>query len=322
MQRSCRQFGNQHVSASSWLPAVSLVAGLTFWAGLQEAHAAEPKPEPFKFMNIHFETNASGCDMGIQILFDTDGVTELSIEGPNDVIVFSSWTPAGKEDTHDQTEGFQERVEPPISELENALGCDSSPDAISLGKLFEAWPAGTYEFEATSGGVDFEGETRLTHKIPAGPEITAPEDGAVVPHDQPLVIRWNKVTGPILPNLGPVEIVGYHVVVKDVTDRNCRDHCSRLRSTLMSRRTKRASSCRSSTSSRTEFTSSRSCRPRRVPTRPSRRVGFSVRFRELLQIANCRNWRNARNQSAQRPARPSANADASRYHMHCSASAN
>jgi hypothetical protein len=208
---------SQYVSAFSWLPAVSLVAGLTLWAGLQAAHAAEPKPEPFKFMNIHFETNASGCDMGIQILFDTDGVTELSIEGPNDVIVFSSWTPAGKEDTHDQTEGFQERVEPPIRELENALGCDFSPDAISLSKLFRRWPAGTYEFEAASMDVDFEGETRLTHKIPAGPVITAPADGAVVPHDQPLSIRWNKVTGPILPYLGPVEIVGYHVLVKDVT---------------------------------------------------------------------------------------------------------
>ena len=30
-------------------------------------------------------------------------------------------------------------------------------------------------------------------------------------------IRWNKVAGPIIPSLGPVEIVGYHVVVVDVT---------------------------------------------------------------------------------------------------------
>jgi hypothetical protein len=97
MQRSYRQqFRNKYARASSWLPAVSLVAGLTFWAGQQDAHAAEPATEPFKFTNIHFETNASACDMGIQILFDTDGVTELSIEGPNDVIVFSSWTPAAK----------------------------------------------------------------------------------------------------------------------------------------------------------------------------------------------------------------------------------
>jgi hypothetical protein len=40
----------------------------------------------------------------------------------------------------------------------------------------------------------------------------------VVPHDAPLLIMWKKVTGPILPSLGPVELVGYHVVVVDVTD--------------------------------------------------------------------------------------------------------
>ncbi len=119
MQRSCRQFCYQRESASSWLPVVSLLAGLTLFAGLQEAHAQGE--EPFKFMNIHFETNASGCDMGIQILFDTDGVTELSIEDPNGDAVFNSQTPAGMEDTHDLTEGFQERVEPPITELEDAL---------------------------------------------------------------------------------------------------------------------------------------------------------------------------------------------------------
>ena len=34
-----------------------------------------------------------------------------------------------------------------------------------------------------SGGVEFEGKAKLSHRIPAGPEITAPEDGDVVPHD-------------------------------------------------------------------------------------------------------------------------------------------
>ncbi len=198
------------------LPVAMVAVGLALAAGAHETPALAAPPEPFKFANIHIETNASGCDMGIQILFDTDGVTELSVEDPNDQVVFSSQTPAGLEDTHDQTEGFQERVEPPITELENALGCEPSPDAISLGELFAAWPAGTYEFEATSGGTDFEGEAKLSHRIPAGPEITAPADGAVVPHDQHLVIRWNKVTAPLLPSLGPVQIVGYHVVIKDL----------------------------------------------------------------------------------------------------------
>lgn len=192
------------------------VAGVALAAATTPAIAAQP--EPFKLTNIHFETNASACDMGIQISFDTDGITEGSVEGPNDQVVYSFRAVDGMEDTHDQTEGFQERVEPPIIDLESALGCEPATDAISLSHLFAAWPAGTYEFEGRSGAVEFEGAAKLTHKIPAGPEITAPADGAVVPHDAHLLIRWKKVTGPILPNLGPVEIVGYHVVVVDVTD--------------------------------------------------------------------------------------------------------
>jgi hypothetical protein len=192
------------------------VAGVALAATATTA-ANAAQPEPFKLTNVHFETNASACDMGIQISFDTDGITEGSVEGPNDQVVYSFRAVDGMEGTHDKTEGFQERVEPPIIDLESALGCEPSDDAISLTELFTAWPAGTYEFEGRSGGVEFEGEARLTHKIPAGPEITAPGDGDVVPHDAPLLIRWTKVTGPILPGLGPVEIVGYHVVVVDVT---------------------------------------------------------------------------------------------------------
>lgn len=183
------------------------------------AATASARPEPFKLTNIHFETNASACDMGIQISFDTDGITEGSVEDPNEQVVYSFRAVDGMEGTHDQTEGFQERVEPPIIDLETALGCEPADDAMSLTQLFGAWPAGTYEFEGRSGGLEFEGIAKLTHKIPAGPEITAPDDGDVVPHDAPLLIKWEKVTRPILPdrNLGPVEIVGYHVVVVDVT---------------------------------------------------------------------------------------------------------
>ena len=135
--------------------ATMLAAGLALATGAQVAMAAPP--QPFKLMNIHFETNEQ--------------------------VIYSFGAVAGMEETHDQTEGFQERVEPPIIDLEDALGCEPSPDAISLAELFTAWPA--------------------------GPEITAPHDGDVVPHDAPLLIRWKKVTRPLLPTLGPIEIVRY-----------------------------------------------------------------------------------------------------------------
>lgn len=179
--------------------------------------AAAAQPAPFKQTNIHFETNASACDMGIQISFDTEGVTEAEVESPYDQEVFSMRAIYGQREVGDITELFQERVEPPIVELEQALGCEPSEDAITLTELLSNWPAGWYEFEGESGNTEYEGKARLTHRVPAGPEILAPGDGAIVAHDANLTIRWNKVTGAIMPALGPVEIVGYHVVVVDVT---------------------------------------------------------------------------------------------------------
>ncbi len=179
--------------------------------------AMSAPPKPFKITNIHFETNASACDMGIQISFDTDGLTEGEVKGPTGRVVYQFESVSGLETTHDVTEGFQERVEPPIIELEDALGCEPSEDAISLRQLLSDWPAGTYKFNGESGYTAFKGIANLTHKVPAGPEIIAPRSGTIVRDDAPQLIRWKQVTTPILPSLGPVEIVGYHALVVDVT---------------------------------------------------------------------------------------------------------
>lgn len=195
-----------------------VLAGMTLAAAAMNPAAAAP-PLPFKQTNIHFETNSSACDMGIQFSFDTDGLTEGEIENPFEQVVFSFGSVEGLESTHDLTEMFQERVEPPITDLVQALGCEpSEDDAISLTELLSNWPAGWYEFDGESDGVEFEGRARLSHKIPAGPAILAPADGSIVAHDANLLIRWNKVTQPILPFLGPVKVVGYHVVIADVTN--------------------------------------------------------------------------------------------------------
>jgi len=185
------------------------------------APALAGKELPFKQTNIHFETNASACDMGIQISFDTEGITVGEVENPYGDVVFSIRAVIGQEGTDDITEMFQERVEPPIRDLVEALDCEPpEDDAIYLSELLAAWPAGWYEFGGESGGEEFEGRARLTHRIPAGPEIIAPDDGDLVPHDRHLRIRWKKVDGPIVEGigLGPVEVVGYHVVIADVTD--------------------------------------------------------------------------------------------------------
>ena len=195
----------------------AVAAALTLAAAAGPAAAAGA--EPFKITNIHFETNASACDMGIQISFDTDGVSEGFVKDPNGQVVYQFGSVGGPEDTHDITEGFQERVEPQIVELRRALGCerdDEEPQSF-LTELLSAWPEGRYIFGGLSNDTNFRGFARLSHKVPAGPEILAPEDGDVVSPDEELALRWKKVTGAIIPELGPVQVVGYHVVIADAT---------------------------------------------------------------------------------------------------------
>jgi hypothetical protein len=195
-----------------------VVAGAAVAAAANFALASET--EPFKLTNIHFETNASACDMGIQMSFDTEGVSEGSVKDPNGQIVYQFGAVSGPDVTHDITEGFQERVEPQIRDLERALGCerDDEEPQVWLADLLSAWPEGKYIFRGTSEDSTFRGVAFLSHKVPAGPEVLAPEDGDVVPADQNLLVRWTKVTDPIIPELGPVSVVGYHVVIADATN--------------------------------------------------------------------------------------------------------
>jgi hypothetical protein len=214
--QSRKQSCDQRIKASSGLPAVLLAAGLMFGPIVQPTHAASAPREPFKVANIHFETNASACDMGAQIKFDTEGITEGSIEDPNGHKIYRFRSSGGMKATGGQAEGFLEGIEPQITELLSALGCEPSNEEgmSSLDDLFAAWPAGDYTFEGERKGAKFEDQATLTHLIPAGPKIVAPADGTVVP-DAALLIDWKPVTEAILPSLGPVNIVGYHVIVEE-----------------------------------------------------------------------------------------------------------
>jgi hypothetical protein len=215
--RSRRVYRNQCVTTLQRLPALSLATGLTLATAVPAAQGAPAAAEPFKVANIHFETNASACDMGIQIKFDTEGVTRGSVRDPNGHKVYSFRSTAGMRRTGGQTEGFLEGVEPQIPELVSALGCEPSTDegTLPLADLLDTWPAGNYTFEGQSKESKSSGQAMLTHLIPAGPEVTAPADGTELPAATPVVIDWNPVTEPILPDLGPVSVVGYHVIVEE-----------------------------------------------------------------------------------------------------------
>jgi hypothetical protein len=195
------------------LMAATLSAGTI----VQKAEAVPAEAEPFKVANIHFETNASACDMGIQIKFDTDGIIRGSVEDPNGKKIYSLRSAGSMKTTGGQAEGFLEGIEPQIPELVSALGCEPTDEegVMALDDLLEAWPAGEYTFEGQSNGAKFASQVMLTHLIPGGPEVVAPIEGTVFPAAALVIIDWEPVTEAILPELGPVNIVGYHVIIEE-----------------------------------------------------------------------------------------------------------
>src|SRR5262245_27553805 len=101
-QGSPKSFCDRCIKKSLHLHAVLLSAGLMFGIVLPQAHAGEP----FKVANIHFETNASACDMGIQIGFDTDGITEGFVNDPHGSRLYVFESRGTMKATGGQTEGF------------------------------------------------------------------------------------------------------------------------------------------------------------------------------------------------------------------------
>src|SRR5262249_49654943 len=197
---SPKQLRDYSARAFASIPAMLLAAGFPSTMA-QSAQAAG-----FKIANIHFETNASACDMGIRIAFDTEGLTEGRVQDPNGATVYKFEAVGGMKNTGGQTEGFLEGIDPQIKEIVAALGCGPSGEGVSTLNAFRSsWPRGRYAFHGEIGGPNgakMDGRDELTYKIPAGPKILAPSNGTVLP-DAPILIRWRPVTTAILPRLGP-----------------------------------------------------------------------------------------------------------------------
>lgn len=169
----------------------------------------------FKVADVHFETNASACDMGIQLKFDTEGITEGIVRDPHGVPIYKFDVTKGMKDAGGQTEGFLEGVEPQIKELVDELGCGPTDEPVSTLKAIQsAFPAGEYSFHAEITSTKLDDTDELTYHIPAGPRITNPAKGEII--GSSLLVQWRSVTAAIIPSLGPITVTGYHVIVEPV----------------------------------------------------------------------------------------------------------
>ena len=160
---------------------------------------------PLKEAKLNIEHNATDLDTGFQGFIDSDGWSCLDVTGPDGVVL--TLIGGGALGELGLTELFFESVEPewvdvPLDEILSAL---PEGDYLIEGPAIEAgevlgWTTGT---------------ALLTHDIPAGPELIAPAEDAVVPVAD-LVMEWGAVTETI--DGDPVNVVSYQLIVEEDTE--------------------------------------------------------------------------------------------------------
>jgi hypothetical protein len=177
-------------------PVVLVVLAATTTVALahQRPGPCQGAPVPFKDATLIVETNATDGDAGLQVFLDHEPWRSVAIQRPDGRKILDVTT-RGVLTDYGLTELFSESSEPPF-------------DEFPFEEFQRLFPAGEYRFTGcTIDGQRMRSAVTLTHDIPAGPEIVAPEDESTVPADE-VVVRWEPVTEP-----AGVEIVRYQVLV-------------------------------------------------------------------------------------------------------------
>ncbi|MHC4141093.1 MAG: fibronectin type III domain-containing protein [Planctomycetota bacterium] len=160
--------------------------------------AGELGLETLKFF---IEFNESDEDIGVQAVLGGEPYKVLKAFGPDDRKILDLKPRRGLKQ-QGMSDFFFESAEPSLEDF-------------ALADFLARFPAGEYEFETkTIDGIEQDGETMLTHVIPAGPVITSPQAGEAVDPDN-TIITWEPVTltTAFNPPQQPVTIVGYQVIV-------------------------------------------------------------------------------------------------------------
>jgi len=170
---------------------VSALGGSALARG--QARTDVAKPVRLADSTLIVEVNATDGDAGLQVFLDGEPWRAMKITGPNGRTILAVNT-VGRLKGYGLTELFSESSEP-------------SFDTFPLERFKALFPAGRYTFSGeTIQGAKVTGTTRLSHAIPAGPEIARPADGANVDR-RGVVAMWRAV-----PEAG-IDVVGYRAIV-------------------------------------------------------------------------------------------------------------
>ena len=159
-------------------------------------------------------------DIELQVFADAFDWSRLRIYDPDERLIFDTRV-RGK---FRRQGGLSEMAF--ASEPSHYLNNEDNYDE-EVEDFLRRWPQGYYEFEGRRlGGLgELESEAYLSHVLAAIPEVTAPEEDAVVPYDEPLLIAWDPVTEQYtgedgtLPTFGDgsATIIEYQVIVNQET---------------------------------------------------------------------------------------------------------
>ena len=175
---------------------LALAAAPLAWGGDDDDDRGEVELDEAE---VFIEFNSTDGDFGIQFFWDGEAWDRMAVESPDERTVLRVRASHNVAD-QGMTEGFFESDEP-------------SKDELSMAEFLERFPEGEYEYEGrTLEGDELEGETELTHVMPAAPANLWPGDGDVVPARQPLVVSFDAVTQDLEGNALSPEL--YEVVIE------------------------------------------------------------------------------------------------------------
>jgi hypothetical protein len=156
---------------------------------------------PLKQAKIIIEHNATDEDTGFQAFVDADGWERMEIIGPDGIV--AQFDGHGTVKDLGMTELFFETTEP-----ENA----KQP----LDDVLAMLPAGDYEFRATYSSLGGNSGTTsstatLSHTIPQGVTLVAPEERAVLPAGD-VTVQWTPVDKAL--DGSDVTIIAYQLIIE------------------------------------------------------------------------------------------------------------
>lgn len=188
-----------------------LTVALLFGSGRLVPDARAQRGQRFAEAEIFFELNDTDGDLGIHASIDGEAWTDLSIQGPNDGLLFEV-SGRGKLRGQGLTQLSFESAEPSFDELE--------PEAF-----FRRFPEGRYEIVARAlGGGTVSGSSTLSHVMAAPPGNVQVNRGPAAENcdaplptvTPPVLIDWDPVTRshPEIGKPGAIHVSRYQLFVE------------------------------------------------------------------------------------------------------------